>query len=767
MLLFRKSGMRYVLLTETLIALAVVFGSLAIPLGLDQTWTAAAWAIEAAGLYWIGIRQQRLHGRIFALIVLLFSALRSLSTFNVGPDVAVLSGSTLGCLLLAGSSAWIAWLIRSRSELVHAGEKTCRPWIVAVGVLFLALTPFTLLRMQWASPALAVMGVALLYFALRWSERLLQAFAWSYQALAGLLFLSTLRLADGGSALTNGVTGLFTVSLIGASMLASFWLFVRQRNAAPRDAVAQAASFGVVATSGLLVGIVFINVAPLFVLPWHYAAMIWPLSGMLTLWWAVRIRHLAAIILALILQVIAGLVHFGSRIIPSYIEPSNPAPDLKPFMHSGFWGPILISLAAFACARLLHASLARLTSAAPTAKKPAAALPEATLGAIALLWSVAWWAFGWTDEIYRVVAPQLFTSAMLALTIATGWLWSALARRWRWQELGWTTLLYVPALILIAADAWAFGDAHPLSSWGMLAWPLALLMHGYLLRRQSAWVDATGSAAKLTHVVGAWLFVIQAAVELRWRFAHLGDANSAWPLLGWMIAPVAYLLLLTRSRVQQAWPVREQRDAYLLLSALPVVAYLIGWVWISNAISPGDASPLPYVPIINPLEIAHFAVLFGVFLWFWPLREHAALRNGSPLFIGIAMATGLAMLTGVVARTCHHWGDVAWNSEDMLASHLFQTSLSIVWSIVAITTMLIGNRRRHRWVWIVGASLIAVVVAKLFLVELAARGSLTRIVSFIVVGLLLLVVGYFAPLPPRREVEQPSEKNSEESGTPQ
>jgi uncharacterized membrane protein len=44
----------------------------------------------------------------------------------------------------------------------------------------------------------------------------------------------------------------------------------------------------------------------------------------------------------------------------------------------------------------------------------------------------------------------------------------------------------------------------------------------------------------------------------------------------------------------------------------------------------------------------------------------------------------------------------------------------------------------------------AVVVAKLFLVELAARGSLTRIVSFIVVGLLLLLVGYFAPLPPKR-----------------
>jgi len=107
-----------------------------------------------------------------------------------------------------------------------------------------------------------------------------------------------------------------------------------------------------------------------------------------------------------------------------------------------------------------------------------------------------------------------------------------------------------------------------------------------------------------------------------------------------MIAPVAYLLLFDAQPRATGVAVREQRDAYLLLSALPVVAYLIGWVWISNAISPGDASPLPYVPIVNPLEIAHFAVLFGVFLWFWPLREHAALRNGSPLFIGIAMATG-------------------------------------------------------------------------------------------------------------------------------
>jgi uncharacterized membrane protein len=89
----------------------------------------------------------------------------------------------------------------------------------------------------------------------------------------------------------------------------------------------------------------------------------------------------------------------------------------------------------------------------------------------------------------------------------------------------------------------------------------------------------------------------------------------------------------------------------------------------------------------------------------------------------------------------------------LLASNLFQTSLSVAWSIVAIGLMLTGNRSKQRWIWIVGAGLVAIVVAKLFLVELAARGSLTRIVSFIAVGLLLLLVGYFAPLPPRRANE--------------
>jgi uncharacterized membrane protein len=45
------------------------------------------------------------------------------------------------------------------------------------------------------------------------------------------------------------------------------------------------------------------------------------------------------------------------------------------------------------------------------------------------------------------------------------------------------------------------------------------------------------------------------------------------------------------------------------------------------------------------------------------------------------------------------------------------------------------------------------VVAKLFLVDLSSIGTVQRIVSFIGVGVLMLVVGYFSPVPPRAPEE--------------
>ena len=108
---------------------------------------------------------------------------------------------------------------------------------------------------------------------------------------------------------------------------------------------------------------------------------------------------------------------------------------------------------------------------------------------------------------------------------------------------------------------------------------------------------------------------------------------------------------------------------------------------------------------------------------------------------------------GVLLRTLHHWADIPFRLDAMLRSILVQAAFSLFWSILALATMVVATRRGWRGLWIAGAALMGVVVMKLFLVELSHAGTVERIVSFIGVGIFLLVIGYFSPVPPKLRTE--------------
>jgi uncharacterized membrane protein len=94
---------------------------------------------------------------------------------------------------------------------------------------------------------------------------------------------------------------------------------------------------------------------------------------------------------------------------------------------------------------------------------------------------------------------------------------------------------------------------------------------------------------------------------------------------------------------------------------------------------------------------------------------------------------------------------VAYEPEALFRSSLVQTAVTIFWTLLALATMLLATQRAVRLVWIAGASLLTVVILKLFLIDLSRVGTMERWVSFIGVGLLTLVLGYFSPLPPSRK----------------
>jgi uncharacterized membrane protein len=220
-------------------------------------------------------------------------------------------------------------------------------------------------------------------------------------------------------------------------------------------------------------------------------------------------------------------------------------------------------------------------------------------------------------------------------------------------------------------------------------------------------------------------------------------------MLGAMVVPAVVLAVVTRPATLRRWPFAAQPDAYLLAGCGPLAFGLLAWIWTANA-SSGDAAPLPYLPLVNPLEIGAGVALLAIALWVRALP--APLRAGvpRPAVFAVGGATAFALVTGVVLRACHHLAGVAWNADALFASTLAQAALSVTWALIGVALMLAGHRSARRAAWVVGAALLGLVVAKLFLVELADRGSLYRIVSFIVVGVLMLVVGYFAPMPPKR-----------------
>ena len=160
---------------------------------------------------------------------------------------------------------------------------------------------------------------------------------------------------------------------------------------------------------------------------------------------------------------------------------------------------------------------------------------------------------------------------------------------------------------------------------------------------------------------------------------------------------------------------------------------------------------MPLVSSICILQVAHSVALAS------NLESSRASASLAPAALWTGPAAGLFFwLTAVVARTVHHLADVRYTPAALFHSDLFQSSVAVLWGLLALGCMISANRLKLRPVWFSGAGLLGVVVIKLFLVDLSGSGTVFRIVSFLAVGGLMLVIGFFTPLPPTKTKGEPS-----------
>ena len=101
---------------------AVVFATIAVPFALDRRATAALWAVEAAGVYWIGTRQRAQLVRGFALAIELGAGIvfaPADDILDVGIDCPVQLAETLHALALPERPQPF---IRRRIEVLKLGN---------------------------------------------------------------------------------------------------------------------------------------------------------------------------------------------------------------------------------------------------------------------------------------------------------------------------------------------------------------------------------------------------------------------------------------------------------------------------------------------------------------------------------------------------------------------------------------------------------------------------------------------------------------------
>jgi uncharacterized membrane protein len=71
------------------------------------------------------------------------------------------------------------------------------------------------------------------------------------------------------------------------------------------------------------------------------------------------------------------------------------------------------------------------------------------------------------------------------------------------------------------------------------------------------------------------------------------------------------------------------------------------------------------------------------------------------------------------------------------------SGVSAFWGVIGLVALYVGLRHELRWLRLSGLGLFGLALAKLFLYDLAFLSSITRALSFLAVGAVLLLGGFF------------------------
>ena len=478
--------------------------------------------------------------------------------------------------------------------------------------------------------------------------------------------------------------------------------------------------------SFIALGVVFATLAMPLALDARWTSAAWALEGAAVVWMGVRQHRVLARLFGSLLQLAAGF-----SLLTDYQY--NDAP--LAILNSIYIGGVLVSFAGLFCAWYMQRNRSTLKDY------------EHFIANVLFGWGALWWVGAGLREIDHFVSNEYKYGAALVFISLSSFVFSLFIKRLAWPVARFPALGLLPAMWVIAYVQWV-AVSHPFADAAYLGWLLAFAMIYLIMHRHESILSA--AVTRYFHMGTLWLLTLIAAKEAAWVINELVLGQGTWPLIAWAVMPGLILGALSLRGQQLRWPVAVHLKTYFAAAAVPLAAFLWLWSLFTNLTSDGNPYPISYLPLLNPLDLAQLFVFIVLASWLMKLRElEIAVFTNLPRdgVYAVIAATVFIWLNAALLRTLHYWADEPLNIQSMMHSVLVQTSVSIFWSVLAMAMMRYAAKKQLRKLWMVGSALMGAVVLKLFTVDISGIGSMERIVSFIGVAVLMLIIGYIAPLP--------------------
>ncbi len=381
-------------------------------------------------------------------------------------------------------------------------------------------------------------------------------------------------------------------------------------------------------------------------------------------------------------------------------------------------------------------------------------LDNRTIGYVTLFISAVSW--GYSVLLLQEYGEHWLSPEVKSITFAfiliSCWGMFFAGKKTQFSELASCSILLWPMSALIML-VYIYLAGSLIDNWLSATIWIAIFASGFYLLKVNTLLPKQRINKALIHsihliFIGLFLFTeIIWLIDVTYLYTSLHFASVIFVISLFIV--ISYILAMKVN-----W-IKEYQNSYWVVT-LPILGLLAISLIFAN-FNDGTESGIKFIPLFNLMDLMGIVGIWVGYKFISVIKQspkyQLLLKNNLPLVNYIIPAMIFWWANGILLRGLVFATDIDWSSYAIINSKVIQTVLAIIWAITALVTMVMATRKKSRSQWFIGGVLLAVVIAKLFLIDTSLSSGLLRALAFIGVAILILLIGYFSPLPPKKQSE--------------